>query len=74
MNPHILHSHVESYLVVIDYLELLAIWPSNVHQLHPQVLIPANPTMLKASQPIVQIVLDVAVTPRQGYHHQMDRV
>ena len=73
MNPHVLHLHVESYLFV-DHHESLAIQPRNIRQLHPQVLIPADPTMLKASQPIIQIILDVAAIPRRGYHHQMDRV
>ena len=46
----------------------------DIRQFHPQVLVLPDPTGLKATQPIVQIVHGVVAIPRRGYHHQVDRV
>ena len=46
----------------------------DIRQLHPQVFVLLDPIALKATQPIAQIVLDVAAIPRRGHHHHVDRV
>ena len=46
----------------------------DIRQLHPQIFVLPHPTGLKATQPIVQIVLGIVAFPRRGYHHHVDRV
>ena len=62
----------QSYIVV-SYPESLPVL-RDIRQLHPQVLVPTHPTMLKAIQAIAQIILGVVGIPRRGHHHHVDRV